>query len=81
MFGQVPAFRLPFRKNELTPWVLVRHPLWDWSHSVEPEAHTIFAAAWDAAKVDGPPLCWDTFNLDRRQVLVRERIVQQARSL
>ena len=81
MFGQVPAFRLPYRKNELTPWVLVRHPLWDWSHSAEPEAHTIFAAAWDAAKVDGPPLCWDTFNLDRRQVLVRERIVQQARSL
>ena len=80
-FGQIPAFRLPYRKNELTPWVLVRHPLWDWSHESEPEPETILAAAWEAALVDGPPLCWDTFNLDRRQVFVRESIVQQARSL
>ena len=80
-FGQIPAFRLPYRKNKLTPWVLVRHPLWDWSHESEPEPETILAAAWKAALADGPPLCWDTFNLDRRQVFVRERIVQQARSL
>ena len=80
-FGQIPAFRLRYRKNKLTPWVLVRHPLWDWSHESEPEPETILAAAWKAALADGPPLCWDTFNLDRRQVFVRERIVQQARSL
>ena len=57
------------------------HPLWDWGHESEPEPETILAAAWEAARVDGPPLCWDTFNLDRRQVFVRERIVRQARSL
>ena len=81
MFGQIPAFRFPYRKNVMTPWVLVRHPLWDWSHESDPEQKTILAAAWEAALVDGPPLCWDTFNLDRRQVFVRERIVQQAASL
>ena len=82
MFGLVPAFRLPLPSSgkNLTPWVLVRHPLWDWSYERAPEPGTILAAAWEAAQVDGSPLCWDTFNLDRRQVMVRERILQQARS-
>ncbi len=75
-FGEVPAFRLPYKRNELSPWVLVRYPLWDWDDSAEPQPGTILAAAWDAAQADGPPLCWDTFNLDRRQVMVRERVVQ-----
>ena len=80
-FGEIPAFRLPYKGNELSPWVLVRHPLWDWDDSTEPQPGTILAAAWDAAQAAGPPLCWDTFNLDRRQVMVRERVVQQSRAL
>ena len=80
-FWEIPAFRLPYKGNELSPWVLVRHPLWDWDDSTEPQPGTILAAAWDAAQAAGPPLCWDTFNLDRRQVMVRERVVQQSRTL
>ena len=80
MLGPVPAFRIPLpsKKGRMTPWVLVRHPLWDWSYEHEPLPGTILFDAWKAAQEDGPPLCWDTFNLDRRQVMVRESIVKQA---
>ena len=41
---------------------------------------TILAQAYAKAKKEGGlPLCWDSFNLLRRQVLVREKIVSEAR--
>ncbi|WP_225409266.1 DEAD/DEAH box helicase [Stigmatella hybrida] len=80
-FGDVPAFRIRKQGSELTPWVLVRHPLWDWSQENGPPPGTILAQAYaEAKKAGGLPLCWDTFNLLRRQVLVREKIVSEARS-
>jgi hypothetical protein len=73
-FGPVEAFRLPIGR-ERTPWVLVAHPMWEWDDSTGPGSSGILAEAYDAAVTsEGAPLCWDTFNLSRRQVLVRERI-------
>ncbi len=73
-FGAVPAFRLRIGKG-WTPWVLVAHPLWDWDDVNGPSSDTVLGLAYEAALTDeGAALCWDTFNLSRRQVLVRERI-------
>ncbi|WP_141594243.1 DEAD/DEAH box helicase [Myxococcus sp. AB056] len=80
-FGHVPAFRIRKPGSELTPWVLVRHPLWDWSQENGPPPGTILEQAYtEAKKAGGLPMCWDSFNLLRRQVLVREKIVSEARS-
>jgi hypothetical protein len=55
--------------------VLVAHPLWDWDDVNGPTSASVLGLAYEAALTDeGAPLCWDTFNLSRRQVLVRERI-------
>ena len=72
-FAGVPAFRLSLGRS-LSPWVLVAHPLWDWDDDSELEGGTILAEAREEAGEHGEPLCWDTFNLARRQVRVREWI-------
>lgn len=79
IFGSIAAFRIKMPRGKLTPWVLVRHPLWDWSSKDGPPEGTILEEAYDQAKKDGgQPLCWDSFNLLRRQVLVREKILAEA---
>lgn len=72
-FAGVPAFRVSFGKA-MSPWVLVAHPLWDWDDENELSPGTILARAREEAMEHGNPLCWDTFNLSRRQVRVREWI-------
>lgn len=78
--GKVPAFRIKKSSGGLTPWVLVAHPLWNWDPNAELAAGTILAQADEeaAAESGSATLCWDTFNLERRQVQVREWIRQQA---
>jgi hypothetical protein len=75
-FNGVPAFRVRIRKSRLSPWVLIAHPLWDWRDDLQ---DSILTGARDAAGEYGEPLCWDTFNLARRQVFVRERIREELR--
>lgn len=72
-FAEVPAFRVSLG-HKLSPWVLVAHPLWDWNDDSEVISGTILADAREEAGEYGDPLCWDTFNLARRQVRVREWI-------
>ena len=72
-FAGVPAFRVALGAK-LSPWVLVAHPLWDWNDEAEIEDGTILSQAREEAAEHGEPLCWDTFNLARRQVRVREWI-------
>ena len=72
-FSGVPAFRASLGRTS-SPWVLVAHPLWDWDDDSEIEAGTILSQARSEADQYGEPLCWDTFNLARRQVRVREWI-------
>jgi hypothetical protein len=68
--GKVPAFRVG--RREMSPWILVAHPLWDWSDDLVGD--TILSRAEEEASADGAVDCWDTFNLARRQVQVREWI-------
>ena len=72
MFGQVPAFRCSLGNRKKSAWVLVSHPLWDWDDEGEICEGTILAKAREEAGEFGAPRCWDTFNLARRQVKVRE---------
>ena len=72
-FEGVQAFRVSVPGGRC-PWVLVAHPLWDWDDDVELETRSILSLAREEANEFGEPLCWDTFNLDRRQVQVREWI-------
>ena len=72
-FAGVPAFRVSLGRK-LSPWVLVAHPLWDWDDDSDVMGGTILAQAREEAGEHGDPLCWDTFNLARRQVRVREWI-------
>ncbi len=72
-FAGVPAFRVAFGKSS-SPWVLVGHPLWDWDDDADLPSGSILAQAREEASEHGDPLCWDTFNLARRQVRVREWI-------
>ena len=76
VFGKVPAFRVSLGRGRLSPWVLVAHPLWEWDDDSELVGDSILSRAREEAeaKGDGDPLCWDTFNLSRRQVRVREWI-------
>jgi DEAD/DEAH box helicase domain-containing protein len=77
--GRVPAFRISIR-DEMSPWILVAHPLWDWADAGNLVADTILScAAKEASAQEGQVLCWDTFNLRRRQVQVREWIVGSLR--
>lgn len=75
-FGAVPAFRVSLGRRELSPWVLVAHPLWEWDDDADIPTGTILSSAREEAEAlgEGDPLCWDTFNLARRQVRVREWI-------
>ncbi|GAA5513097.1 hypothetical protein Dcar01_01823 [Deinococcus carri] len=77
--GRVPAFRVKTKGQKLSPWVLVAHPLWDWDGGRDLVPGTILAQADEEAAEDsgGTTLCWDTFNLERRQVQVREWIKNQ----
>ena len=75
-FSGVPAFRIRLPKKRLSPWVLVVHPLWDWRDDL---GNSILAQARDAAADGEEPLGWDTFNLARRQVFVREWIRREVR--
>ncbi len=77
-FSRVPAFRISLGRQQ-SPWVLVAHPLWDWDDEEEIETGTILFSAREAAGEFGDPLCWDSFNLERRQVRVREWIRSQCR--
>ncbi|MCY3922822.1 MAG: hypothetical protein OXG27_10575 [Chloroflexi bacterium] len=72
-FAGVPAFRVSLGRA-VSPWVLVTHPLWDWDDDGELKGGTILAKAREEAGAYGDPLSWDTFNLARRQVRVREWI-------
>lgn len=72
--GMVPAFRLDLGGGETSRWALVAHPLWDWDYADELVPGTILAQAEEEASEDGPVDCWDTFNLSRRPVWVREWI-------
>ncbi len=73
-FCGVPAFRIGLgRRGKTSPWVLVAHPLWNWDDD-DLEDDSILAQARDLADDYGEPLCWDSFNLSRRQVQVREWI-------
>lgn len=72
--GVVPAFRVDLGGGKTSGWVLVAHPLWDWSESEEPVPDTVLAIAEEEASEEGPVDCWDTFNLARRPVQVREWI-------
>lgn len=73
-FNGVPAFRVSVGRRQTSPWVLVAHPLWDWDADAELLEGTILHRAREQADEHGEPLCWDTFNLARRQVRVREWI-------
>lgn len=81
-FGGLSAFTISTGKRKMSPWVLVVHPLWDWDKDLGPTPGTVLAAAAQEALEDdgaeGAPLAWDTFNLERRQVLVREQIRSEA---
>jgi DEAD/DEAH box helicase domain-containing protein len=71
--GLVPGFRLQRNDEKPSPWVLVAHPLWDWDREEDIVADTILATAEDEALELGEGVdCWDTFNLSRRPVKVRE---------
>lgn len=70
--GKVPAFKIGIGRRQLSPWVLVGHPLWDWGEDLIED--TILWRAEQEASTDGAADCWDTFNLARRQVQVREWI-------
>lgn len=72
--GVVPAFRLDLGGGETSRWALVAHPLWDWDYADELVPGTVLAQAEEEASEDGPVDCWDTFNLSRRPVWVREWI-------
>ncbi|WP_242392216.1 DEAD/DEAH box helicase [Anaeromyxobacter oryzisoli] len=81
-FGELSAFTIATGRRKMSPWVLVAHPLWDWDKDLGPTPGTILeTAAQEALEddgADGAPLAWDTFNLERRQVLVREQIRSEA---
>ncbi|HEY0465731.1 MAG TPA: hypothetical protein VGC79_16070, partial [Polyangiaceae bacterium] len=81
-FAGIPAFRvvMPGRRRDPSPWVLVRHPLWAWDDIEGPPEGFALHRAWSAVIAAGAraPLCWDTFNLARRQVFVREAVRLQA---
>ena len=70
-FAGVPAFRIDAGGRR--PWVLVAHPLWDWDSSQGAVQGTLLRQAFDEASNLGEGVeCWDTFNLSRRQVRVKE---------
>lgn len=74
-FNGVHSFRIEMPDRRLSPWILVAHPLWDFDPVSGPPPGTRLYDAYAAAmSEEGPAGCWDTFNLSRRQVLVRERI-------
>lgn len=68
---EIHAFRLNLGRNSEKPWVLVAHPLWKWHHPTA-ESDGVLSIAKREAREEGPVACWDTFNLDRRPVMVRE---------
>ena len=71
--GLVPGFRLVRNVGGPSPWVLVSHPLWDWDREEDIVPGTILATAEGEALELGQGVdCWDTFNLSRRPVKVRE---------
>jgi hypothetical protein len=70
--GMGPAIKIGIGRRQSSPWVLVGHPLWDWGE--DPIEGTILWRAEQEASADGAADCWDTFNLARRQVQVREWI-------
>ncbi len=73
-FAGVPAFRVSLGRKRQSPWILVAHPLWDWDDEADLDDGGILAEAREQADEFGDPRCWDTFNLARRQVRVREWI-------
>ncbi|WP_161882813.1 DEAD/DEAH box helicase [Deinococcus alpinitundrae] len=75
--GQVHGFKIDTKRGSTSPWVLVAHPLWDWRPLPAPGT-ILFSAAEEARADTGTVLCWDSFNLERRQVQVREWIRNQA---
>ena len=72
VFSDVPAFRVRVKRDVMSPWVLVAHPLWDWAD--DSDESNLLGRARATSDEFGEPLCWDTFNLARRQVFVREAI-------
>lgn len=77
--GLVPGFRLDHKDGGVSPWVLVSHPLWDWDREEDVVPGTILATAEDEALELGQGVdCWDTFNLSRRPVKVREWLNEES---
>lgn len=72
--NHVPAFRLPV--GQISTWVVVSHPLWDVDDNSPPTASSgVLGEAIGQLEREGEPwITWDTFNLGRRMVQVRERI-------
>lgn len=75
--GGVSAFQLGTGKSDT--WILVAHPLWDWEDaSGRGSTGGVLAQARDQLVdiVGGGAriMCFDTFNLSRRLVQVRERV-------
>jgi len=77
VFGSgVPGFRIAVGRGKSSPWTLVRHPLWAWDENGPAEVvDSRLAEAYEEARgLTRTADCWDSFNLERRQVFVRERI-------
>ena len=72
--GLLHAFRLEKSGGKKTRWVVVAHPLWDWNpHEASPD-DTLLQKAEAELSNEGAFDCWDTFNLSRRRVQVKEWI-------
>ena len=71
-FGILPAFNLNL-DGETTPWILVRHPLWNFGDNTMSDT-ILHDAVLECRKSQETIFCVDTFNLTRRKVKVREWI-------
>ncbi len=69
--GNVPGFRIMI-EGRLSPWILVRHPLWRWDERALSQDSLLSTAIAECSNSRGPTICVDTFNLARRKVKVRE---------
>jgi hypothetical protein len=76
--SQVPGFKLRMAGQE-TPWILIRHPLWNWEPERMQEGSILCEAVSECGDNQGRVLCIDTFNLSRRKVKVREWIKNELR--
>ena len=68
---ELTAFRIPLGKSWLSPWIIIRHPLWDWNDTIEGPLGDFR----DKLRGENPLLlCWDDFNLRRRCGMTKQWI-------